>query len=467
MMTDDDMTLVREFATRQSEPAFAALVDRHLGLVHSAALRQAGDQHLAAEIAQAVFILLARKAATLGPKTILAAWLYRTTRYAAADALKARRRRQSREQEAFMQSTLNESTNDAWRQLAPLLDDALAQLGETDRTALILRYFENKSTRDIAAALRMEEAAAQKRVVRALDKLRAIFGKQGVILTTTAIAGAVAANAVHAVPAGLTMTVNAASLAAAGTGTLGFLQFMNLLKLKLGIGALVVAGTTTAFVLQHQGQIKLRAENDSLQQQMAQLQTNNESLSNRLAATASSPQLSAGQFAELLKLRGEVSLLQGQAGELAKLREENQRLQVSLRSEPTLPAAAETPEQQQRAVIRAKLNDSQQGVLALLMFASDNQQQFPTNFSQVAPYMKDSMAQIETNFSLVYQGETTRITNPSQTIVLMENQPWQAVDGNWLKIYGFADGHSEVHVEPGGNFTNWENQHLILPPSNQ
>src|SRR5664279_2484416 len=103
MMTDD-MTLVREFADRQSEPAFAQLVARHLNVVYSAAFRRVGDTHLAEEITQAVFIILARKAASLGPKTMLAAWLYRTTRYAAADALRTRRRRQIREQEAFMQS---------------------------------------------------------------------------------------------------------------------------------------------------------------------------------------------------------------------------------------------------------------------------------------------------------------------------------------------------------------------------
>ena len=260
MMTGDDMTLVREFAASRSDAAFAELVQRHIGLVHSAALRQAGDAHLAGDITQAVFIILARKAASLGPKTVLSAWLYRATRYAASDALKTRRRRQIREQEAFMQSTLNSGSDapspsgreEIWTQLAPLLDDAMNQLGETDRAALVLRYFENKTAREIATALRMEEEAAQKRVARALEKLRRLFAKHGVNSPADAITGAISANSIQIAPAALAGTVTAmAKGAAASTSILtlvkGALKIMAWTKVKpavlIGLGVFLAAGT--------------------------------------------------------------------------------------------------------------------------------------------------------------------------------------------------------------------------------
>jgi RNA polymerase sigma factor (sigma-70 family) len=201
---NDDMVLVREFVASQSESAFAALVERHIGMVHSAALRHVGDSILAQDITQAVFIILARKAGTLGPDTILSTWLYRTTHHAAVDALKIQRRRQRREQEAYMQSALlNDDPNSAWKQLSPLLEEAMASLVESDRAALVLRYFEKKTGAEIALALKVSPEAAQKRVTRALERLRRYFAKRSVVVTGAAIAGALTAHSVQAAPIGL------------------------------------------------------------------------------------------------------------------------------------------------------------------------------------------------------------------------------------------------------------------------
>jgi len=157
-MMNDDMALVRDYAASQAEPAFATLVGRHIALVHSVALRQVGDAYLAQDVTQAVFIILARKAGSLGPDTILSAWLYRTACYVAAETRRTRHRREQREQEAYMQSTLNDPEAGAWEQLSPLLDEAMAGLSEPDRAALVLRFFENKTASEIAAAFCEEPA---------------------------------------------------------------------------------------------------------------------------------------------------------------------------------------------------------------------------------------------------------------------------------------------------------------------
>ena len=262
-----DMDLLRDYQRQGSEKAFAELVRRHVNLVYSAALRHAGIAAHAEEITQAVFVILARKAARLRPDTILDAWLYETTRWTALSFLRGERRRQWREQEAYMQSTFRESTGDlVWHQLSPLLDEAMARLGKKDREAVVLRFFKDKSLREVAAALQVTEAAAQSRVHRALEKLHRYFARRGVSSTTAIIAGAISAHSVQTAPATLAKAATAAAItkgAAASGSTLtlikGALKIMAWTKAKTAIVAgaavLLAGGVGIPIIMVHADRI--------------------------------------------------------------------------------------------------------------------------------------------------------------------------------------------------------------------
>ena len=256
----NDMDLVREFARDNSEAAFTELVRRHLNLVYSVARRCTGNDGDAHDVTQAVFIILARKAAGLREKTLLTGWLYETTRFAAARLLRTNARRHAREQEAYMQSTLNEADTAAvWTQLAPHLEAAMGKLNAADRALLVLRFYENKSGPEAAALLGIREDAAHKRVTRAIEKLRKVFAQRGVTLSGAAIAGAVSANSVQAAPVTLVKTISSIAVAkgaAATASTLtlvkGALKIMAWTKMKTAIvaGAIILfaAGATTITV---------------------------------------------------------------------------------------------------------------------------------------------------------------------------------------------------------------------------
>ena len=208
----EDQDLLRDYVRNGSEEAFSALVKRYVNLVYSAALRYTSNPDDAQEITQAVFIILAQKATNLRPGTLLGGWLYQTARLTAANFVKGKIRRQHREQEVYMQSSLNEP-DATWVEIAPLLDEAMGQLGETDRNAIVSRFFQNQSAREVGTAMRTTEAAAHKRTARALGKLRKFFTKRGVVLSAAVIASAVAANSVQAAPITLIRSISTVAAA--------------------------------------------------------------------------------------------------------------------------------------------------------------------------------------------------------------------------------------------------------------
>ena len=261
MAEPDNNELLARYARDRSEEAFAALVARHVNLVYSVALRHVADPQQAQDITQAVFLLLAKKAGSLSPQVILSGWLYRTARLTAANYLRMENRRQRREQEVHMQASLNEPEPDLWAQIAPELDAAMGHLGPRERDAVVLRFFEGKSLREVGTALGASEAAAQKSVERALKKLRDFFARRGLSLSAAALMGALSVHAVQAAPAGLGESIMAAGIAhgtVAGGPSLALmkstLKLMTWLKIKTvavaGLSAVLIAGAATVTISQ-------------------------------------------------------------------------------------------------------------------------------------------------------------------------------------------------------------------------
>ena len=246
--TTPDRDLVRSYASEGSETAFRALVGRHVGLVFATALRQVGDTGLAEEITQNVFVHLARKAPALAGHETIAGWLHRSAILESKARFRSEMRRRRREEIAAAIAETESAGRDPSEDLSPLLDEALLQLREADRLALVLRFLEERSLREVGNALGIDEDAARKRVSRALARVTEFFRSRGFALPSAGGAALLskATQAAPAVPAGLASSAAAAGLAAGGPASglgLLLLSVMSLTKTQTALlcGVLVLA----------------------------------------------------------------------------------------------------------------------------------------------------------------------------------------------------------------------------------
>ena len=309
-----DQELLRDYAERRAEPAFAELVRRHIDLVHSAALRMVRDTHLAEDVTQGAFVALARSAAQLTDRAVLSGWLHRTAQNIAAQTVRTDARRRAREQEAAaMNELLPPETDGVWEQIKPHLDAALGALSEPDRDALLLRYFEGKSAQEMAQVLGVSHEAAQKRVTRAVERLREYFSQRGVTIGPSGLAVVISTYPVQAAPIGLATTISAAAglagKASIATMTATVAQSLAMTTpQKVLIAAAMAAAVGTGIYEARQASTSRKLA-DALQQQTAlteQRTSDRDAVMRQLVALRAENERLIGGTAELLKLRGEV-----------------------------------------------------------------------------------------------------------------------------------------------------------------
>lgn len=325
-MSETDIELLERYTTRHCEQAFAEIVQRHLGLVYSAAYRQVRSPELAEEVTQNVFSDLARQAQRLRRDSVLSGWLYQVTHRAAVDVIRREARRQSREQTSYALALMNQPdlqpSETEWCQIEPILDEAMQELDEPERAAVLLRYFENKSLHEVGRALGTSEDAARKRVSRAIERLRGILGRRGVTAGAASLALALSAHAVQAAPATLAAKIiplaALGAAAATSSSSAALIQTLTMTTLqKSFVATIILAALGTGFYQAPQIS-DLRSDNQALRKESAaqvatfqrerdQTRQEIDGLQQELARLTP-----AKRSSEVLQLRGQVGSLRQQ-----------------------------------------------------------------------------------------------------------------------------------------------------------
>lgn len=467
----DDAQLLRGYLDHRDEAAFAELVRRYIDLVWGTGYRVTGDADLARDVAQTVFTELAKAAPRFPPQIALGGWLYRTAYHTAAKTVRSNVRRAQRERQIMATYSLHaESPGEepASESLLPALDEAIARLGPTDREAIVLRFLRRKSLAEVGAALGVSDDAAQKRLARALEKLRKHFRRRGLAVTGSALVAALGSAAGQACPAGLAAAVAASSLAAAGTAgaAAGFVSYaatlqsqLLLMKSKLVIGAIALASVTTPLVIQQYNLSGLRAQNRLLQQQaarLAPLQEASARLQSRQALALELERLRQ-DHRELLALRDEAARLR--AGET----QEKTALQLQLKTAQVKAdeARARAAEIDYRTTQLRVVDDMKHLGLAARVFANDYEDgRMPQTFLEMTNEMAGM--DIDTN-RYEFMPQSRPLTNKDSDVILFrEKSPRLWPGGNsWSRVYCLADGSVQQRGSATGNFEEYEREHTI------
>ncbi len=450
----DDLELLQRYARDGSDEAFTELVNRHCNLVWASAYRVLGDADLARDAAQMAFADLARKARHLPAGVIPAGWLYRAACLAASKLLRTQARRALREHQAMKLHELSqcdEPQDERLAELIPLLDAALADLGERDRDAVTLRYLCGSSFLQVGAAIGSSDDTAQRRVTRAVAKLRVWFRRRGLLVSGEAVSAALTTAGAQAAPAGLSGSLAAGALATAAA-TPFIPSLYSVLKTKLIItmktniitGIVVGGPLAIALALQHQSLNQLQLENTNLRGQIENKTTATANSAPDSNANIPSPDELAqakAEHAELLRLRGEYGMLVRKSDELAKAAQKEEAVRKAQENR----AAAELDQQ-----IVGYMKHI--GLLCRL-YSNDNHDAMPTNFVQIAEPMKELDGQVPPElFEFVQYGRPASLTVPGE-ILMREKIARLFPDGRKRRAYLLADGSvQDVPPDPDGTF---------------
>jgi RNA polymerase sigma factor (sigma-70 family) len=456
-MHETDTQLLRRYCQGEepdAEAAFAELVQRRIDLVWAAARRVTGEPDLARDVAQTVFSDLARKAGSLPAGTVIEGWLYRAAVLAAGKLVRSNLRRARWERQA-MEHYILTSNNGGGTVSAALerhLDAALGELNEADRNAVVLRFLAKQSYSEIGAALNISDDTAQKRVSRALDKLRASLSQRGMEVTEGLVAAGLAAVSLEAAPAGMGAAV--AGAAVASGGIFSTIPLFLIMKTKLAVGIAAGGAVLTGLLWHSQSLASLKAENTQLRQRLIERPTVAASAGSANVVDAEELARLQGQQAELLRLRGLVAEL---------------RRQAVAQAASVAPPVGMTENQRAQATLeRAKHVDAVLGTLAAgaSAYYCDNKKVYPSTMDQIRERLKepgilaDGKPMTEedwASFELYPHDQPIGASGP-KTFLFREKQPLQNPDGMWVRSYACTDGTLIGMASSDGDFAKLEQE---------